>query len=57
MTKSYVYKTGHTKNPDGMTYRPNTETENNVWENNFSRALQFKYYKFTVIIVVQWQAV
>ena len=29
-----LFRTGHTENLDGMTYRPNTETENNVQENN-----------------------
>ena len=45
-----------------MTYRPNTETENIVRENNFSCALQLMYYKFMsyiagkelMIRVAQW---
>ena len=32
----YIYKTGQIENLEGMTYRPNTETENKVQENNFS---------------------
>ena len=46
-----LYKTGYIENLDGMTYRPNTETENIVRENNFSRALQNMKYKFELRIV------
>ena len=31
------FKTRQIENPEGMTYRPNTETENKVGENNFAR--------------------
>ena len=34
-----------------MTYRPNTETENIVRENNFSRALQNMKYEFELRII------
>ena len=27
-----LHKAGQIENLDGMTYRPNTETEDNVWE-------------------------
>ena len=38
LTKA-VYKTGRPENLEGMTCRTNTQTENNVRENNFSLAL------------------
>ena len=40
--------TGQTENRYSRADRPNSQTENNVRENNFSLAQKYKYHKFAM---------
>ena len=50
------YKTGQPENLEGMTYRPNIQTENNVRENNFASGTSLVTLIYGKIVSVEQQS-